>query len=285
MTPSAVLKQLRPKSWLKNIFVFAPLVFSLGLTDTFKLAETVLAFLAFCLISSAVYILNDIRDVEADRRHPTKRNRPIASGDLDAKTASFIGSILAVLALVIAVSINVETGAVIVLYATVNVLYSTWLKYIPIVDSFCIAAGFVLRVYAGAFASGEPVSDWLFLTIMAMSLFMAFGKRYDELRKVDFSQQRAVLRHYGSEFLLGMVFVCAGLSVVFYSLWAMDRGEHLIYSVPLVVFVVAKYLLLILDEHTNGDPTSIIFSSRTLRVAFVAYAVLILVLLYAGRAI
>jgi 4-hydroxybenzoate polyprenyltransferase len=168
------------------------------------------------------------------------------------------------------------------LFFLMNLAYSFKLKHYVIVDCFCIAAGFVLRVFAGGAAYGGGVSDWLFLTIVAMSLFMAFGKRRGELIKTDGSSTRAVLERYDLIFLNGILFACAGLSIVFYSLWAMDRGNNMIYTVPLIIFIVCKYLLLICDSRSHGDPTTVIFSDKTLLASCGAYGIITVCLLYMG---
>ena len=261
------------------MFVFVPLVFSLGLTNLPELIACVITFAAFCLASSSVYILNDLLDVDKDRLHPVKSMRPIASGAIPTHYAAVFGSIILVGCVALASAVNLPTVLIIIGYLIVNIAYSLYLKHKPIFDCFCIAAGFVLRVYAGSTASGNKVSDWLFLSIISMSLFMAFGKRRGEMLKTNGSETRKVLSQYNLGFLNGMVFVCAGLSIVFYSLWAMVREYGMIYTVPIVIFIVCKYLLFVHDD-SHSDPTTVIFSSKTLIVACVAYAVLTVLLLY-----
>lgn len=274
------LKQLRPKSWLKNVFVFVPLVFALELTNFKKLGLALLAFLVFCLVSSAVYIFNDIRDIDKDRRHPQKCTRPIASGAISVKNAVVVMIVLLVLAFGTLVFTNVFTAAIVISYIIINILYTMFLKHYPVYDCFCIATGFILRVYAGAFATGLPVSEWLFLTIVAMSLFMAFGKRRGELLLLDEDDQRIVLKSYNLIFLNGMMFMCAGLSIVFYSLWAMFREMNMIYTVPIIVFIITKYILLLYNPQSHGDPTTLIFKSKTLLIACGLYALCTILLLY-----
>ena len=176
--------QLRPTHWLKNIFVFTPIVFSLELMDLDKILKSILAFISFCFVSSAVYTFNDILDADQDAMHPVKRNRPIASGVIAKQKAGILCLLLLVCGEYIAFTINSATGIVLVLYAVINISYTLKLKHISIIDCFCIAAGFVLRVYAGGVATVTDVSDWLFLTVVVMSLFMGFGKRQGEMRKI-----------------------------------------------------------------------------------------------------
>jgi len=169
-------------------------------------------------------------------------------------------------------------------YLILNLSYTVYLKHKPILDCFCIAAGFVLRIYAGGAASGETVSDWLFLTIIAASLFMAFGKRRGEMMTATEGNTREVLSKYDLNYLIGMVFVCAGLSVVFYSLWAINHtNDNMVYTVPFIIFIVLKYLLIIHDgksDKSQGDPTSVIFNSRTFLMSCGLYAALTVFLLY-----
>ena len=277
------LQEMRLKNWVKNIFVFVPLVFSLGLFNREKLLATLIAFVAFCLVSSAVYMFNDMCDIDKDRAHPVKQNRPIASGVITVRKAFVFATLLAGMGIAISFCVNVATGILVVSYLALNLTYTLKLKHQPILDCFCIAAGFVLRVYAGGEASAEPVSDWLFLTVTATSLFMAFGKRRGELAKVGGSSTREVLQWYNAVFLNGMVFVCAGLSIVFYSLWAMYRASNMIYTVPLVIFMVSKYLLLIHDDNSHGDPTAVLFGDKPLCASAGLYGLLTMTLLYFGR--
>jgi 4-hydroxybenzoate polyprenyltransferase len=276
------IRQLRLKNWLKNVFVFLPIVFSQQLTVLPKLWQTVAVFSAFCLVSSAVYTFNDLFDVENDRLHPVKQKRPIASGAIAVHSAVAMTIVLLALSLALATVASPLAAGVIGLYITVNVAYTMIMKHKPIFDVFCIAAGFILRVYAGGFASDETVSDWLFLTVVAMSLFMAFGKRRGEMIHITAEHQRAVLERYDLSFLNGMMFCSAGLSIVFYSLWAMNRGMGMIYTVPIIIFIVCKYLLLVYSDKSQGDPTTVILSNRILVLACLLYAGLTVLLLYAG---
>jgi len=276
------VKLIRPKSWLKNVFVFVPIVFGLEFTDWDKLLSSIIAFAAFCLISSAVYIINDIFDAELDAAHPVKCKRPIASGAIKKQNACIVMIFLLILGFGLAYLSDILVCVFVAAYLAVNILYTIWLKHRPIFDCFCIATGFVLRVFAGGASYGGEFSEWLFLTTVAMSLFMAFGKRRGELTKTSDSSSRTVLERYNLTFLNGIMFASAGLSIVFYSLWSMSRGANMIYTVPLIIFIVCRYLLLVCDSDSHGDPTSVIFASKSLIVACVVYAVLTVSLLYMG---
>ena len=274
------LRVTRPKSWAKNILIFAPLVFSLQLRNADKLLASVIAFAAFCLASSAVYVFNDVCDAGKDKLHPVKRLRPIASGAIPKRKAAMFAAPLAVAGLAAGLAASRATGALVAAFFALNIAYSLWLKRQPLWDCFCIAAGFVLRVYAGGAASGEPISDWLFLTIVAMSLFMAFGKRRGEALMVGDAASREVLRQYDLRFINGVMFVYAGLAVVFYAMWAMNRSRGMIYTVPLVIFIVSRYLLLIHGLDSHGDPSTVLFEDKTLLAAGGLYGLLTVALLY-----
>lgn len=270
----------RPKNWVKNIFIFVPLVFSLNLLNVNALLATVVAFASFCLISSAVYIFNDICDAAKDAAHPVKRSRPIASGLISKSKAAVLAILLALAGIAVGFTVNIAVMMLVTAYLALNILYSAWLKHVPVFDCFSIAAGFVLRVYAGGAASGETVSDWLFLTIAAMSLFMAFGKRRGEFSRVRSAESRDVLRRYDIVFLQGMVWICAGLSIVFYSLWALNREHNMVYTVPLIIFLVSRYLLRLSDPDSHGDPTTVLFKDKVLLAAGGVYGLLTVFLLY-----
>jgi len=250
-----------------------------------KLLMAAIAFAAFCLVSSAVYVFNDMRDAAQDAAHPVKHIRPIASGAITMRRAAIFALALATAGLAVSLSVNLLVATIAAAYIALNLAYTLWLKHKSILDCFCIAAGFVLRIYAGGAASGDPISGWLFLTIVAMSLFMAFGKRRGEMLRLGSNETRKVLQRYDIDFLKGMTFVCAGLSIVFYSLWAMHRGSNMIYTVPLIVFMVSKYLLLIHSNDSHGDPTMVILENKSLLVACGLYGVLTIVLLYFGETV
>jgi 4-hydroxybenzoate polyprenyltransferase len=279
-----IVKEMRVKAWLKNVFVFVPIVFAQSLTDAPKLFDTALAFAAFCLVASSVYIFNDICDAKKDALHPVKRHRPVASGAVSIRNAYIFAVVLAMTGCAAGYAANVYVALIAFAYLALNITYTLWLKHRPVFDCFCIAAGFILRVYAGGAAINVGITDWLFLTIVVMSLFMAFGKRRGEMVKlsVESNETRSVLSRYDLNFLNNMMFVCAGLSITFYSLWAMNRGFDMIYTVPLIVFIVCKYLLLLYKTDSYGDPTTVIFSDRILLASCGIYALFVVFLLY-GR--
>jgi 4-hydroxybenzoate polyprenyltransferase len=273
----------RPRHWLKNILIFIPLLYAHNLTQPGLLLLTCQCFVAFSLVASAVYVLNDIADANSDRRHPIKGKRPIASGQVLIKQAVIYAIVLFLAGFSLTVAGYGKFSVLLfaALYAVLNIVYSYLLKHYVIIDCFCIAAGFLLRVFAGGAASGSTVSEWLFLTMIAASLFMAFGKRRGEMMQIsDNTSSRKVLASYDLPFLNGMIFACAGLAVVFYALWAMSNIASMIYTVPIIIYIVSKYLLIVHSQVSHGDPTSIIMGDKGLLAAIGVFGVLSLVLLY-----
>lgn len=274
------LKQMRINSWLKNLFVFFAIIFSLELFEWDKFIQAVILSLSFCLISSAVYVLNDINDVENDRCHAVKKNRPIASGQISFPCAWILLICLMIAGFGLALSVNLSSFLLILAYVIINILYSKWLKTKVVIDCFCIAAGFVLRVMVGGTIVSAGISDWMFLTVVSLSLFMAFGKRRGELHSYGTGGTRDVLEIYEMTFLNGIVFMCAGLTITFYSLWSISQESNLVYTVPIVLFIVIRYLLLVFLGHSEADPTTLILSDKTLLVSCGFCALIMLVLLY-----
>ena len=274
------LKQMRIKSWLKNIFVFCPIIFSLELFEWNKFILAAALALSFGLASSAIYVLNDISDIENDRKHAVKKHRPIASGQISFPSAWTLLICLTIAGLGLALSVNLFSFILILAYVGINILYSRWLKNKVIVDCFCIAAGFVLRVMVGGTIVEEGVSEWMFLTVVSLSLFMAFGKRRGELHNYKLEGTRKVLEIYEMNFLNGIVFMCAGLTMVFYSLWSISQESNLFYTVPIVLFIVIRYLLLVFLGHSEADPTTLILSDKVLLVSCGVCAFVMIALLY-----
>lgn len=277
------LKEMRIKSWLKNAFVFLPIIFALELFEWNKLVEAVILALAFCLISSAIYVLNDILDVEKDRKHEVKKNRPIAAGQISFPCAWILLVCLTIAGFGMALWVNWYAVLLILAYVFINIMYSKWLKTKVIIDCFCIAAGFILRVLVGGTIVSAGVSNWMFLTVIALSLFMAFGKRRGELKSYSGGETRGVLEAYDMNFLDGIVFMCAALSMVFYSLWSISQESNLVYTVPIVLFVVIRYLYLVFAGRGEGDPTTLILSDKTMWIACGICGIVMIFMLYGTK--
>lgn len=274
------IKEMRIKSWLKNLFVFCPIVFSLELLDWNKLIKATGLTLAFCFISSAIYVFNDINDVENDRKHEVKKSRPIAADLIPLPCAWIMLVCLLLIGFGIALWVNARSVFLILEYVIINILYSKCLKKKVVIDCFCIAAGFLLRVLVGGTIVSAGVSNWMFLTVLALSLFMAFGKRRGELKSYSGGETRGVLEAYDMSFLNGIVFLCAGLTMVFYSLWSISQKSNLVFTVPIVLFIIIRYLLLIFANRAEADPTTLILSDKMILVACGICGIVILAMLY-----
>ena len=281
MPPKALLLALRPAQWVKNLFVFAPLVFYRGERghfggDTSDIRRTVIAFLAFCVASSAVYLVNDILDVESDRKHPTKRRRPIASGALPIGYAWAAAVISAAGALALGAAAGGTSSVVWVLlaYVVLNLAYSLRLKHVVLVDAFCIAGGFLLRVYGGGLAAGAHISHWLMLCTLFLSLFLALCKRRAEtdLLGEGRGEHRAILLEYNTGFLDQMVTVLAACTILTYTMYTVSEdtarkfgaAHSLIWTVPFVVFGLARYMLLVQRREGGGSPTRVLLGGDLL---------------------
>ncbi len=254
----ALFRLLRPRQWVKNAFVFAPLVFSRQFTDLDKVAESIGAFGLFCLAASAAYILNDLHDIERDRRHPTKRwSRPIAAGLVSKRQARVVLMAL-ILAMTLAFAVRFDLMLVIAAYFFMNVSYTFLLKSQPVVDIFVIAIGFVLRVYAGAVALGVPLSGWMMITTLCLALYLAAVKRRQEL-SANGVEGREVLKNY-SVVLMDRYAEMAGTgALIFYSLFVMSANQRLTVTIPIVIFGLFRYWYVV-DQHDVGEsPTDVLF--------------------------
>lgn len=280
---SDIFRLMRPKSWIKNGLVFLPAFFSGQAMASPCAVGAISAAAGFCLLSSCVYAANDVHDAAYDRSRADRRGRPVASGRVGAPAAIAVSGLCGLVGLA-CLALFTTAGAAWLgaAYLAVNAAYTVRLKREPVVDVACIAAGFVLRVYAGAAACGVPVSGWLFLTVVSAAMFMGFGKRYGEMVFSGEDEWRHVVGRYDAVFLRGAVFLSAGLALCFYSLWAMQSyGGRPLYSVPVLLFLLLRYLLDVFRDVGGGDPVSIFYGDLPLSAGVVAYGVLMAALLYA----
>ena len=273
-TLPALLRAMRPQQWVKNLFVLAALVFARGEHGGSLFAwgddarRTLLALLGFCLGSSAIYLVNDVLDVESDREHPEKKLRPIAAGLLPIPLALFGAGVLLLAALALGLAAGgtpVPVAWILGAYLALNLLYSWRLKHVVLVDAFCIAAGFLLRVKAGGAAADAGVSHWLMLCTLFLALYLALAKRRaeSELLGEGRGAHRAILLEYDKNFLDQMLAVLAACTIVTYTMYTVapetaakfGSGNHLVYTVPFVVFGLARYLLLVHTQKGGGNPT------------------------------
>jgi 4-hydroxybenzoate polyprenyltransferase len=288
-----LLRSMRPAQWAKNLFVLAPLVFGRLLGDGRAVGRVLLAFAAFCLVSSAVYIVNDIRDREEDRRHPLKRLRPLAAGTLSVPAAVAAALVLFAGAAALGLPLGGRTLAVLGGYALLNFLYTAWLKHQVILDVMSISFGFLLRVLGGAAAAGVAVSSWLLLCTIFLSLFLAFSKRRHELILLagSASEQRRVLSHYSPAFLDQMINVVTASSVVAYALYAVApetveryHTQHLVWTIPLVLFGIFRYLYLIYQRPGTRNPTEAILRDPPFLINMVLWGLAVVWIVYATAA-
>jgi 4-hydroxybenzoate polyprenyltransferase len=288
---AGLIRSLRPAQWAKNTFVLAPLVFAGGLAAPGALARALAAFAAFCAASSAVYLVNDLRDREQDRNHPHKRLRPIAAGTLPAGAAGGAAVLLAAAAVATALVLGGEFAAALGAYLALQALYTLWLKRVVIVDALAIALGFVLRVYAGAAAVAVAVSPWLFLCTIFLALFLAFSKRRHELVLLadGAASQRGVLEEYSPVFLDQMINVVTASAVVCYALYAVapetvakHGGRSLLATVPLVLFGIFRYLFLVYQRQEERNPTEAILRDLPFLINLALWVAAVLAIVYGG---
>lgn len=262
----ALLSLMRPRQWIKNAFVFAPLLFSGTFTSPAAIGSTLVAALIFCVASSATYIVNDLRDIEKDRLHPTKsRTRALAAGSVKPRAAIIL--MLALYALLaIAWFYRPEVVHVVLAYIVLNLAYSFFLKHQPVLDIFTIALGFVLRVYAGSVAISVPLSSWMFVTTLCLALYLAAIKRRQELRSHG-DQSRRVLEQYTPELIDRYAEMAATGAILFYSLFVMNTHPELILTIPLVLFGVFRYWFIVENRNAGESPTDTLFSDWQLQLA------------------
>jgi decaprenyl-phosphate phosphoribosyltransferase len=270
----ALVRTARPKQWVKNVLVFAAPGAAGVLDEPAQLGRTLVAFAAMCLAASGTYFLNDALDVEADRQHPTKRNRPIAAGHLSVRAAKIISGLLIALAIAISAPIaDGELSLVVAGYAALTISYSLWLKHEPVVDLGAVAAGFVIRAIAGGIATGVPISDWFLIVAAGGSLFMVTGKRHAEQIEMgdDSGSHRSTLEEYSASYLSFVRAVAASVTVTAYCLWAFESaaavGDETWFRLSIVPFVLAilRYAHLI-EQGKGGAPEELVLGDRVLQV-------------------
>ncbi|MGE5074078.1 MAG: decaprenyl-phosphate phosphoribosyltransferase [Anaerolineae bacterium] len=284
----ALLKTMRPRQWTKNAFVFPALVFDKQLVILDSVLRTLAGFALFCLISSAVYIFNDLADVEADREHPEKRNRPIASGKLPVGVAWAAGIALVILSLGLGYLLSPAFALVVLTYLVLNVAYSRWLKHILIVDVLILAAGFVLRVVAGvALIHVERFSPWLYVVMTLLSLYLGFGKRRAELALLteEAGSHRKVLHGYTIPLLDQYIMIVSGTTIVAYSFYTFSApnvpaNHSMMLSIPFVVYAIFRYLYLVQVKHSGGAPEEILLSDRPFQIGLLLWGLVVLIVFY-----
>ncbi len=284
----SMLSLMRPGQWIKNIFVFTGVIFAKAFEVPQLLLEASLTAFAFCLVSSAVYIFNDIIDKESDKIHPEKKNRPLASGRISFFSAGIFDVFLLISGLLLGFFISGKVFLILILYVILNLLYCLQLKQVVILDVFCIATGFMLRILAGTWGIGIPPSKWLLLCGLMITLFLGFTKRRAEsaILQESGAQHRKVLQNYGDTFLDQIIAICACCVIIGYSLYTMSpetiaihKTDNLIYTVPFVIYALFRYMYLLYHEKGAGDPSTDIFKDRHILFSVFAWAALSMYLL------
>lgn len=282
----AAIKTGRPKEWIKNVFVFAGLLFSGKFNQPHEIFEAILTFFAFCLISSAGYFVNDLIDIELDRKHPKKRLRPLAAGELSESTAKAIAPVLALIAIALAfATVNWEVGLMVIGYGVAQMAYSLGLKQVVIIDVMTLAGLFILRVAAGASAVDAHASEWLILCTGMLAAFLGFTKRRQEAVSElhEGTSTRPVLEHYSLPFLDQMVSLVTTGTVLSYAIYTVNSpqiGSQMMLTIPPVVYGIFRYLYLIYDRSDDRSMAAIVAGDRGIQAAGAAFAIIAFLLLY-----
>ncbi|HED05550.1 MAG TPA: decaprenyl-phosphate phosphoribosyltransferase [Ignavibacteria bacterium] len=284
-------KLLRTSQWIKNTFIFVPLIFSKHLFDYNFFKIVLLGFIAFSLLTSIVYIFNDLIDIESDKLHPVKKFRPITSGKISKKNATITAIIIALILSAMLPLFNIEFDLVLLSYLILNLFYSLIFKYIVLLDIFSIATGFMLRVIAGAYIIDIYISSWLILTTMFISLFLAIMKRQSELKLLEQEQDKNSTRHvlssYSLEFTNQMATITASGVIICYALYSVAqrtisifKTEDLIYTTPFVVFGIFRYMYLVYIGKKGENTTEIMLSDIPMIINFFLYLIITILIIY-----
>ena len=273
MTIAYVLESMRPQQWLKNFFIFAPLIFSRNVTDPLLFKRSLLAFAIFCLLSGSLYILNDMKDMEEDKLHPLKSKRPIASDKLKRSYAIIAFVVVSVISFLLCLLLNMNFLYIALFYYILQIAYSFHLKHVVILDVFIVAAGFFIRVIAGGLAIEVYISPWLLICTALLALFLAMSKRRHEiiLLEKDAESHRPILKEYSPYLLDQMIAVVTASTVIAYCLYTISEETiakfgttKLIFTVPFVLYGIFRYLYLIHQKSEGGTPEVLILKDKPL---------------------
>lgn len=286
----ALIKTMRPRQWSKNAFVFFALVFDKQLFHLEAFLRTLAGFVLFCIISSVVYIINDLSDIEADRQHPHKKNRPLPSGTLPVNAAWLAAIGLTTLSLPLGYWLSPGFALVLAVYLLINLAYSRWLKHIPIVDVFIIAAGFVLRVEAGVtLIVVERFSPWLYVVTTLGSLYLGFGKRRAELNLLadGAGSHRKVLEGYTIPLIDQYITIVSAATIVSYSFYTfsapnLPSNHGMMLTIPFFVYIIFRYLYLVQMTNQTGAPEEVLLSDRPVQIAIALMGLTVLAVFYSS---
>lgn len=283
-----IVKSLRPKQWIKNLFILAALIFDRQLTNFPALQITLSGVIIFSFLSSAVYLLNDIFDKNADAAHPIKRYRPIAAGRIGIGLAALLAVLLAMLALIWSLLLSHSFFLICAAYLLTNLLYSKWLKHVPIIDVMIVASGFVLRVAAGVtLIEVERFSPWLYVVTTLLALFIGFGKRRAELTLLASraNSHRTVFEGYTIEFLDQLITIISGTTIVAYSLYTfsapnLPSNYSMMLTIPFVLYGIFRYLYLIKVRESGGEPEELVMRDHPLQISVLFWGLSVLLIFY-----
>ena len=278
----SLLAACRPRQWIKNLLVFVPLISSVTFRDPDAIRRSALAALAFVLMACAVYLLNDIADREYDRAHPSKKLRPIASGALTVGRASSAGLVFAAAGMALGIALGGKVALVLALYAACQIAYSAGLRKEPMLDVLLVSSGFVMRPLAGAYAIRVPVSPWLFVVSLLLSLSLALLKRRTELATLDSAlSHRPALEGYSVRFLDQLVAMVTGAGIIGYALYSFqsEHGEALVMTLPVFLYGIFRYLYLVYERGAGANPEEVFLRDRRLQIASILYLVAVMAIL------
>jgi 4-hydroxybenzoate polyprenyltransferase len=285
---NAIIKTARPYHWIKNLIVFAALIFARKYSQPNDIWHTILAFMVFCLGASAVYFFNDLADRENDKLHPTKKARPIPSGQLPVSIAWIIALVMLIVAVAGAIKLGAHFVSLLGVYIILNFAYSLGLKNIVILDVMSLAFGFVIRAAAGAAAINVPISSWLLICTILLALFLGFAKRRQELIVLgdDAVSHRRSLAHYSPYFLDQMIGVVTASTVIAYTFYTLSpeikekfgTGE-LVFTVPFVLYGIFRYLYLVHQKEEGGNPTKLLLTDIPLLICVALWVITVIVIL------
>lgn len=283
-----LLKAMRLRQWTKNGFIFFALIFDKQLFQSGPFLKTLEGFFLFCLISSSVYLFNDIADIEADRKHPEKKKRPLASGQLPVNVAFISAAVLAVVALALGYLLAPAFAGILALYFGINLLYSRWLKHVPILDVLIVSSGFVLRVAAGVtLITVERFSPWLYMITILFSLYIGLGKRRAEMNLLAHGAgaHRKVLDGYTIPLLDQYITIVSGMTIIAYSLYTfsapnLPENHSMMLTIPFVVYGIFRYLQLIQTGNAAGSPDEVALKDRPLQATVVLWGLAVIAVFY-----
>jgi len=285
---SALIKSMRPRQWTKNAFILAAVIFDRQLTQINSIFRTFAGLLIFCLLSSSVYLINDVLDIKSDRKHPTKKFRPIASGNLPISTALLFALIFIFISITCAYLLSMEFALICLVYFLVNLVYSKWLKHVVILDVIILASGFVLRVLAGvSLIHVERFSPWLYVVTTLLALYLGFGKRRAELTlsSENASLHRKVLNGYTIPLLDQLITVVSSSTIIAYSFYTfsapnLPTDHTMMLTIPFVMYAIFRYLYLIQVDQAGGAPEELLLTDKPIQLSILLYAISVFLIFY-----